>query len=133
MKKIMTNFLMTIMLFVTMFSLSACANVDRYELTQITGLGVSVKAYDYNYVEFNFDNKTYTLKNKVKANGIVTKQTGNFVEDGFGGVTISNNEIPSQDYILYNNETLLFSDDYSKFYAYANISGREVIMIFTKK
>lgn len=59
--------------------------------------------------------------------------SGTFEEDKFGGVTITNNEIPSQDYILYYREILLFSDDYEKFYASATINGTEVIMIYTKK
>ena len=133
MKKIIITFFTVIMLITTTFSLSACANGDRYELTLISGLGISTDAYDYNYIDFNFDNHTYTLKNKSKANGIVTKQTGTFKEDLFGGVTITNDNIPTQDYILYYNETLLFSDDYNKFYASAKINGIEVVMIFTKK
>lgn len=133
MKKITTTLLMLIMVITTMFSVAACSKGDRYELTLISGLGVSTDAFDYNYIDFNFDDNTYILKNKAKANGIVTKQTGSFNEDMFGGVTITNNEIPSQDYILYYNETLLFSDDYSKFYASAKINGVEVIMIFSKK
>ena len=132
MKKLLV-FLLSIMLILPTFSLAACANGDRYELTLVSGLSISTEAYEYNYIDFNFDNNTYTLKNKAKANGIVTKQTGSFKEDKFGGVTITNNEIPSQDYILYYNETLLFSDDYSKFYASATISGREVVLIYTKK
>ena len=133
MKKIIVTFLTAIMFIATMFSLTACANGDRYELTLISGLGISTDAYDYNYIDFNFDNHTYTLKNKAKANGIVTKQTGTFKEDQFGGVTLTNDNIPSQDYILYHNETLLFSDHYNKFYASAKINGVEVIMIYIKK
>ena len=132
MKKFLT-FLLTILLTLSTFSLAGCANGDRYELTYFYGLGVSIDAYEYNYIDFNFDNNTYTLENKVKANGVVTKQTGSFTEDLFGGVTLTNNEVPSQDYILYFNELLLFSDDYEKFYASATISGVEVVMIFTKK
>ncbi|MBR1983728.1 MAG: hypothetical protein IKA12_03475 [Clostridia bacterium] len=136
MKKLIVNFLTVMMLITTMCSVTACtacANGDRYELTLISGLGISTDAYDYNYIDFNFSNNTYTLKNKAKANGIVSKQTGTFIEDRFGGVTLTNDEIPSQDYILYYNETLLFSDDYSKFYASAKINGVEILMIFTKK
>ena len=133
MKKLLKSFLMAIMVAVTMFSVTACANGDRYELTLVSGLGVSTDAYEYNYIDFNFDNNTYTLKNRVKANGIVTKQTGTFKVDAFGGVTMTNDNIPSQDYILYYNETLLFSDDYTKFYASAKINGVEVVMIFTRK
>lgn len=121
------------MLVIMAFSFTACANGDRYELTYMSGLGVSAKAYEYNYIDFNFKNNTYTLENKVKANGIVTKQTGTFKEDRFGGVTVSNNEVPSQDYFLYYNEILLFSDDYSRFYASATINGSEVVFIYTKK
>ena len=87
----------------------------------------------YNYIDFNFDDNTYTLKNKVKANGIVTKQTGAFIKDQFGGVTITNDATPSQNYFLYYNEDLLFSNDYTNFYVSATISGTEIVMIYTKK
>ena len=133
MKKIIVTFLTAIMLITTMLLVTACVNGDRYELTFISGLGISTDAYEYNYIDFNFDNNTYTLENKAKANGIVTKQTGTFKEDQFGGVTLTNDKIPSQDYILYYSETLLFSDDYNKFYASAKINGVEIIMIFTKR
>ena len=132
MKKLLI-LLLTILLIFPVFSLTACANGDRYKLTYVSGLGLSTEVYEYNYIDFNFDNNTYTIENKTKVNGIVTKQTGTFKENEFGGVTITNKEIPSQDYILYYNETLLFSDDHSKFYASATIGGTEVIMIFTKK
>ena len=133
MKKIIVFFLSAILLITTMSSLTACANGDRYKLTSISGLGISTDVYEYNYIDFNFNNNTYTLKNKVKTNGIVSKQTGKFIVDQFGDVTLTNNEIPSQDYILYYNETLLFSDDYNNFYASAKINGVDVIMVFTKK
>lgn len=133
MKKILITLLVALMLIVVVCSFLGCSNGDRYELTYIYGLGISTEVYEYNYIDFNFDNNTYVLKNKVKANGIVSHQTGKFYEDQFGGVTITNNEVPSQNYVLYYRETLLFSDDYNKFYASATIDGTEVVMIFTKK
>lgn len=131
MKRFLT-FLLSILFIFGTSSLAACANGDRYKLTSVFGLGVTIDAYEYNYIDFNFDNNTYTLENKAKSNGIVTKQTGTFKEDQFGGVTITNDAIPSQDYLLYYRETLLFSDDYTKFYASATINGTEVILIYTK-
>ena len=132
MKKFLIFLLPLIMIFST-FCLSACSKSDRYELTSLHGLGVSADFYEYNYIEFNFDDNTYVLENKVKTNNIITKQTGSFIKDAFGGVTITNNDIPSQNYFLYSNETLYFSEDNSLFYASATISGTEIIMIFTKK
>ena len=132
MKKIL-SLLLAILLTLPIFSLTACSKGDRYELTSVYGLTVSTDAWEYNYIDFNFNDNTYVLENKGKATGIVVKQTGTFEEDKFGGVTITNNEIPSQDYILYYREILLFSDDYEKFYASATINGTEVIMIYTKK
>lgn len=126
-------FLLSILLVFSTVSFTACTNGDRYELTYISGLGISTDAYVYNYIDFNFNSNKYSLKNKAKANGIVTKQTGTFEEDRFGGVTITNDKIPSQDYLLYYNEILLFSDDYENFYISATINGTEVIMIYTKK
>ena len=133
MKKFSIFLLSLCMAIVSVFSLTACGTGDRYELTYISGLGLSTDAYDYNYIDFNFENNTYILKNKAKANGIVTQQTGSFIVDQFGGVTITNDAIPSQDYILYYNETLLFSNDNTKFYASATITGIEVVLIYTKK
>ena len=62
MKKITTTFLMLIMVITTMFSVVACSKGDRYELTLISGLGVSTEAYDYNYIDFNNDG-IYALAN----------------------------------------------------------------------
>lgn len=132
MKKLLLLLLAFVMV-VSTFSLVACKNGDRYELTNVYGLNISVEDFEYNYIDFNFNNNTYTLKNKAKATGIKCKQTGTFTEDMFGGITITNNEIASRDYFLYYNETLLFSADRETFYVYANIEGIEVIMIYSKK
>ena len=131
MKKFLA-FLLSILLILSTTSLIACANGDRYELTSVFGLGVSTDAYEYNYIDFDFDDNTYVLKNKAKANGIVTTQTGTFIENQFGGVIITNEKIPSNDYLLYYNETLLFSDNHNIFYVSATINGKKVSMIYTK-
>jgi hypothetical protein len=111
----------------------SCTNGERYELSVIAGLGITTDMYEYNYIDFNFDNNTYILENKVRANGIISKQTGTFSEDSYGDVVISNEDIPSQDYILYYNEQLSFSNYHNKFYVSAMIDGIEVVMIYTKK
>ena len=128
MKKIF-SFILAILLFTSTSSLISCSKGDKYELFSISGLGISKSSYEYNYIIFDFDNNTYEMKNKAKANGIITQQTGSFsfVTDYF--ISITNKEIPLQNYFLYSNELLLFSDDYSTFYVSATISGTKVTMI----
>ena len=133
MKKISAFFLSLFMLIASFCLFTGCANGDRYELTYISGLGISPEAYEYNYIDFDFEDNTYTLENKAKVNGIVCKQTGSFTEDEFGNVTITNNEISYMNYFLYYNETLSFSEDYTEFYVSANVEGVEVVMIYTKE
>ena len=53
MKKIITTILTLIMCITTLFSVMACANGSRYELTYVSGLGVSTEFYEYNYIDFN--------------------------------------------------------------------------------
>ena len=103
----------------------------RYNLTDIDFANITVEHYDYSYIEFNFENNTYYLENKAKANGIVSRQSGNFIVDANNYVTITNNDIPTQNYLLYPGETLRFDGD--NFYASAYISGYgNASLTFTK-
>ncbi len=133
MKKITTTILTLIMCITTLFSVMACANGSRYELTYVSGLGVSTEFYEYNYIDFNFKNNTYSLKNKDKTYNITTTQTGTFMKDKFGVVKITNNEIPANNYFLYYNESIVFSDGDNTLSISAKIEGVNVLMVYTKK
>ena len=104
---------------------------EKYNLVDIDFLNVTVSHYEYNYITFDFDNGTYVLKNKVKANGIVTEQTGKFTVDKDDNVTFTNDQVPTQDYVLYDGEDAYFDGD--KLYIEAYIDGYgEVSMVFEK-
>ena len=103
----------------------------KYKLSSVKFANLTVGHYDYNYIEFNFGNNTYYLENKSKQNGIVTKQKGSFSIDG-DSVTITNSDIPTQNYFLAPNETLSFSGDDFKAEAYIAEYGGVCYFIFTK-
>ena len=106
-------------------------NVDRYELVEINFSTLSVNHYEYNYIEFNHNKGTYKLENKTKSNGIICKQTGKFIIDNEGNVTFTNDDVPSQDYVLYPNESVYIKGN--KLYVEAYISGYgNVSMVFEK-
>lgn len=133
MKKSLSFVFALLFLVLTSFTFVACGNKEKYELHSISGLGISTSAYEYNYVAFNFKDGTYKLENKAKQNGIVTKQTGTFEFISDNAITITNEDIPSQNYFLYYNETLTFSEDRDMFYVRAKISGYSVEMIYKLK
>ncbi|MBQ9118302.1 MAG: hypothetical protein IJY11_03770 [Clostridia bacterium] len=122
--------LLSCLLFVLL--LVGCAdNGIRYDLTEVDFSSVTVDHYEYNYIEFDFESNTYELENKAKGNGIITRQKGSFFVDDEDYVTITNDDIPSQDYLLYEGETLYFKGD--NFHAEAYIPGYgNVYMIFSK-
>ena len=106
-------------------------NGVKYELIDMHFSNVTVDHYEYNYIEFDFDEGTYILKNKTKANGIVTKQTGEFTVDDDNYVTITNDDIPAQDFFLGDGEEVHFENDY--LYIEANIDGYGYVYMIFKK
>ena len=107
------------------------SKVVRYDLSSIKCSNLTVAHYDYNYIKFNYGNNTYYLENKSKQNGIVTKQSGTFSVTG-DAVTITNSDIPSQNYFLYPNETLTFSGSKFKIEAYIAEYGGDCYFIYSK-
>lgn len=103
----------------------------KYKLSSVKFSNLTVNHYDYNYIEFNFGKNTYYLENKSKQNGIVTKQKGSFSVNG-KNVTITNSDIPTQNYLLSPNETLSFSGDDFKVEAYVAEYGGVCYFIYTK-
>lgn len=74
---------------------------------------------------------TYKLENKVKQNGIVTRQSGSYSCDEEGFVEITNDNIPEQDFLLCEGEIKYFKGEL--FYIEGQISGfGKVSMIFAK-
>ena len=112
MKKAATSFFVALMAIFVSLSFAACKrNVVRYDLVDLELANVTVSHYEYNYIEFNFENGTYELENKVKMNGIVTRQKGHFLVDADNYVTITNDDIPTQNYLLCPNEEIYLKDD----------------------
>lgn len=112
MKRLATAFCIALMTILVLLSFTACnSNVVRYDLVDLEFGSVTVNHYEYNYIEFNRDNGTYKLENKMKANRIVTKQTGRFLVDAENYVTITNDDIPTQNYLLCPNEVIRLDDD----------------------
>ena len=132
MKKLKGLIFSILFFLITTSCFTGCTSGDKYKLFSVSGLGLSASHYDYNYITFNFKKNTYILKNKAKANGIVSKQTGNFSFEDETTITITNNEIPLQNYFLYSTETLEFSEDFETFYVTAYISGTRVTMTYKK-
>lgn len=132
MKKITTAFFVALMTFFLSLSFVACSgNVVRYDLVDVDFANVTVSHYDYNYIEFDFDSGTYELENKVKVNGIVSKQKGRFLVDADNYVTITNDDIPTQNYVLCPGEVIRFEDD--KLIIEGSLSGYgKVSMTFSK-
>ncbi|MBR2466604.1 MAG: hypothetical protein IKB38_06740 [Clostridia bacterium] len=129
MKRIISFLLLVTIVTISLASCSGSA--ERYELVDMDFPGVSVEAYEYNYIEFNEKDKTYTLENEAKQNNVVTKQTGSYTVDDDGYITFTNDDNPNAPYILYSNEKCYFQGDC--FYAEANIPGiGKVSMTFSK-
>ena len=132
MKKIKALFFVLSFLMTVAITLSACSfNYTRYNLIEINVGGLTLEHYYYNYIEFNYDNNTYKIENKTKLNNVVTKQTGNFFVDKDNKVLFTNDDIPSQNYIMYPNENAFFQDD--KFHVEAYIEGYGYINMIYKK
>ena len=131
MKKFL-SVILSICLFALSVLLVGCGKGDKYELFSVSGLGVSTAHYEYNYIKFDFEDNTYELKNKAKMYNIEIEQTGSFTFVYDTEIVITNNEIPSQNYFLYGNEKLYFSNDYQYFYAEAYIYGEFVKMVYKK-
>ena len=128
MKKIVS---LLLILVISTLCLASCSNVTKYELIDIEFANISVSSYEYNYIEFNENNNTYKLENKAKQNGIVTKQTGTYSVDDKGNVSLTNDDNPNMDYVLYNNEKTYFKGN--AFYVEAYIPGYgNVSMTFSK-
>lgn len=112
MKRLTTAFCIALMAILALLSFIACnSNVVRYELVDLEFGSVTVSHYEYNYIEFNYDNGTYELENKVKANGIVSKQKGHFLIDVDNYVTLTNDDVPTQNYLLCPNEEICLEGD----------------------
>ena len=132
MKKITSLVLIVTLLLSAICILSSCGkNVEKYELVDIDFSTVSVDHYEYNYIEFNFDKGTYKLENKAKTTSIVSTQTGRFLVDNQKNVTITNDSIPSQNYVLYSGEKAYFKGNKLHVEAYIQGFGK-VYMIFEK-
>ena len=133
MKKIISMLLAVILAFSVVLVLGSCggSNGERYDLVDIDFSGITVEHYEYNYIEFDHDEGTYSLKNKTKLYDTVTRQTGRFIVDPDNKVTITNDLVPTQNYLLYSGEKAYFSGN--KFYVSASIPGYgNVSMTFEK-
>lgn len=110
MKKFLSLMVVGVILLSCMFG---CANSStRYSLYEIDFLGATMEHYEYHYIEFNNETNTYKFEQKAKVNGIITKITGDFFVDKDGVVRITCNEIPSQNYIFVEGESLYFEGNY---------------------
>lgn len=131
MKRLAIAFILVLMAIFVSVSMAACKkNTVRYNLVDMRLANITVSHYEYNYIEFNNDDSTYELKNKTKSNGIVTTQKGHFLVDVDNYVTITNDDIPSQNYLLCQNETIQFIND--TLTIEGRIAGSRVYMIFKK-
>ncbi len=129
MKKI--AFLLFVLVLPLLSMLSCGTKVERFELKEVDFLTITVDHYEYNYIELNHTDGTYKLENKVKQNGIVSKQTGKFLIDKNNNIIFTNDAVPEQDYLLYSGEKCYLKDN--KIYVDANILGYgDIHMIFEK-
>lgn len=127
----MKKLLLCLMSVLFIFAAGCAENYERYNLSDINLGGVTVEHYEYSYIEFDFDKGIYRLENKTKSNGIVTKQSGSFTTGLNEHITVTNDDIPSQNYLLYIGEELYFKG--SNFYVEAYIDGIGYCsLIFTK-
>ena len=51
------------------------------------------------------------MENKVKVNGIVSKQKGHFLIDVDNHVALTNDDVPTQNYLLCPNEVIRLEGD----------------------
>lgn len=132
MKKTITAFFVALTAIFVSLAFTACkSNAVRYDLVDVEFANLTVNHYDYNYIEFDFGNGIYELKNKVKMNGIVTRQKGHFWVDADNYVTITNDDIPAQNYLLCPNEVIYLKDE--ELVVSGSIAGYgEVSMTFRK-
>ena len=112
-------------------TLYSCGNSEKYELVDIEFANITVDHYEYNYIEFDHDKGTYKLENKTKGTEIVSKQTGRFIVDKNDNITFTNDDIPSQDYVLYDGEKAYFSGD--KLHIEAYIDGYGYVSLTYEK
>ena len=113
------------------FAFASCGNITKYELIDVEFANISISSFEYNYIEFDEKNNTYKLENKVKQNGIISKQTGTYTVDDNGNVTITNDDNANVDYFLYVGEKRYFKGN--AFYVEAYIPGYgNVSMTFAK-
>lgn len=97
--------LLAILTLICSISFVACNKGTKYNLISVTGLiGVSVNTYDYNYIELKEDG-TYYLENKVKMNGIITKQSGKYLIQSDGKMIISDSD-NGNDFLLGIGESI---------------------------
>lgn len=123
-------------LMIVLFSVfaSACSlNKARYNLSSghVGDTDIS-NAFDYNYIELNEKEGTYRLENKATTNGIVIKQTGSYSVNNDNIMTITNNEIPSNNYFLGSGETIKLIGNTISVSCYISYLGK-CEMIFIKK
>lgn len=97
--------LLAILTLICSISFVACNKGTKYNLISVTGLvGVSVNTYNYNYIELKEDG-TYYLENKVKMNGIITKQSGKYLIQSDGKMIISDSD-NGNDFLLGIGESI---------------------------
>ncbi len=108
MKKVTAVFL-TFMVIFALFSLTAVVLIWR-NMNWLMCISLLSQLIIMNtiYIEFDFGNGTYKLKNKVKINEIVSIQKGDFWVDDDNHITITNDDIPSQNYLLCPGEEIYF-------------------------
>ena len=97
--------LLAILTLICSISFVACDKGTKYNLIAVKGLtGVSVNTYEYNYIELKEDG-TYYLENKVKMNGIITKQSGKYLIQSDGKMIISDSD-NGNDFLLGIGESI---------------------------
>lgn len=130
MKKVLVGYLLSLVLVVS-FLVGCASNAVRYNLSAVNFANVTVDYYEYNYIDFDFENHTYKLENKAKQVGLVVTQKGTFTVDENNFVTITNDDIPTLNYLLYTGETLYFDGDVFHVEAYIPGYG-QCSMAFSK-
>ena len=121
-----------LMVFVMIFSLASCRAPEdicgKYNLTSVSGLpGVSVSTYQYNFIVLN-DDYSYTLENK--ANGIITKQEGNWS---------INDEMTEITFVTYSSlaqsvtEVYQYDIDAKTLTVALKMQSYDIKMVFTKE
>ncbi len=97
--------ILTVLVFMFSLGIIGCRKAGtRYNLVSFTGLGVTEQAYEYNYIEL-YEDGTYHLENKAKANGIVTQQNGKYLVKEDGAVVLSESD-NGVNYFLGAGETI---------------------------